>query len=80
MAQIRLSALTMAAEVIDWRRFATAPAFIGFAGQVPAEYSSGDAALRGHITKAGSRAAGPELTDGSPTGSHPAAPGILHHR
>jgi transposase len=36
-----LNALTLAAEVIDWRRFAAAPLFMGFTGLVPSEYSSG---------------------------------------
>jgi len=48
-----LGALTIASEVGDWRRFATARAFMGFTGLVPSEYSSGEAVHRGHITKAG---------------------------
>lgn len=51
-----LSALTLGTEVVDWRRFATAEAFMGFTGLVPSEYSSGEATRRGHITKAGNRA------------------------
>jgi transposase len=38
----RLGALTLAAEVADWRRFASANAFMGFCGLVPSEYSSGN--------------------------------------
>jgi transposase len=49
-----LHGLTMAAEVVDWRRFGSARAFMGFTGLVPAEYSSGDKTRRGSITKAGS--------------------------
>jgi transposase len=49
----RLGALTMAAEVGDWRRFATANAFMGFCGLVPSEYSSGSSVHRGRLTKAG---------------------------
>jgi transposase len=49
----RLGALTIASEVGDWRRFATARTFMGFTGLVPCEYSSGEAVHRGHITKAG---------------------------
>jgi transposase len=49
-----LNGLTLAAEVVDWRRFACARAFMGFTGLVPAEYSSGQRTWRGHITKAGS--------------------------
>jgi len=49
----QLTGLTLAAEVVDWRRFACAWAFMGFAGLIPAEYSSGSRSRRGHITKAG---------------------------
>ncbi len=42
----------MASEVCDWRRFATAGAFMGFCGLVPSEYSSGESVRRGHITHA----------------------------
>jgi len=49
----QLTGLTLAAEVVDWRRFASARAFMGFAGLVPTECSSGDRTRRGHITKAG---------------------------
>ncbi len=48
-----IGALTIASEVGDWRRFPAARTFMGFTGLVPAEYSSGDAVRRGHITKAG---------------------------
>jgi transposase len=51
-----LTALTLAAEVVDWHRFPTARAFMGFAGLVPSEYSSGARARRGSITKAGPEA------------------------
>jgi transposase len=49
----QLGALTLASEVGDWRRFATAGAFMGFCGLVPSEYSSGERIRRGHITHAG---------------------------
>ena len=49
-----LGALVLAAEVVDWRRFPAARAFMGWTGLVPAEYSSGERTRRGHITKAGS--------------------------
>ena len=49
-----LTGLTLAAEVVDWRRFGSARAFMGFTGLVPSEYSSGDRTRRGPITKAGS--------------------------
>jgi transposase len=43
----RLGALTLASEVGEWRRFATAPQFMGFCGLVPSEYSSGNSTWRG---------------------------------
>ena len=49
-----LNGLTLAAEVVDWRRFPSARAFMCFTGLVPAEYSSGERTRRGSITKAGS--------------------------
>ncbi|MBO3752784.1 IS110 family transposase [Streptosporangiaceae bacterium NEAU-GS5] len=48
-----LTALTLAGEVVDWRRFSSAPAFMSFTGLTPSEYSSGERTRRGHITKAG---------------------------
>ena len=48
-----LTGLTLAAEVADFRRFASAPAFMGFTGLTPSEYSSGARTRRGAITKAG---------------------------
>jgi transposase len=50
----QLTGLTLAAEVVDWRRFPAARAFMSFTGLVPAEYSSGERTRRGPITKAGS--------------------------
>jgi transposase len=49
-----LTGLVLAAEVVDWRRFPSARAFMSFTGLVPAEYSSGERTRRGSITKAGS--------------------------
>jgi len=49
----QLGALTLAAEVCDWRRFPTAAMFMGFCGLVPSEFSSGDRQHRGGITHAG---------------------------
>jgi len=49
----RLGALTLASEVGDWRRFASAPQFMGFCGLTPSEYASGQRTRRGHITKTG---------------------------
>jgi len=48
-----LSALTIAVEVGDFRRFESAPAFMAFVGLVPSERSSGERRAQGSITKAG---------------------------
>ena len=53
-----LTALTLAAEVADFRRFASAPAFMGFTGLTPPEYSSGARTRRGAHHQ-GRPAAGP---------------------
>jgi transposase len=51
----QLGALSLAAEVGDWRRFAHAAAFMAFTGLVPCERSSADSIWRGHITRTGSK-------------------------
>jgi transposase len=48
-----LSAVTIAAEAGDLRRFATAPQFMAYTGVVPSESSSGSQQHRGPITKTG---------------------------
>jgi transposase len=48
-----MGALSLQAEVCDWRRFGRAAQMMGFVGLVPSEYSSGGHRHRGHITKAG---------------------------
>lgn len=48
-----LTALTIAAELGDPRRFPTARSVMGFIGLVPSEYSSGAKRARGAITKTG---------------------------
>ncbi|MGH9046257.1 MAG: IS110 family transposase [Acidimicrobiales bacterium] len=48
-----LGALTLSAEVCDWRRFPRATSLMGFCGLVPSEYSSGERKSRGKITKSG---------------------------
>jgi transposase len=58
-----LGALTIASEVVDWRRFGRAAAFMGFTGLVPSERSSGETVRRGHITKAGSTVVRTELIE-----------------
>ena len=49
----QLGALTLAAEVCDWRRFGSAGLFMAFTGLTPSEHSSGERTRRGHITHAG---------------------------
>jgi transposase len=48
-----LTALTLAAELGDLRRFARAPQLMAFVGLVPSEHSSGSRRGRGAITKTG---------------------------
>jgi transposase len=48
-----LGAMTLAVETLDFRRFETAPAYMGLTGLVSAEHSSGSRERRGSITKAG---------------------------
>jgi len=48
-----LAAMTVAVEVRDFARFATAPAFMAYTGLVSREDSSGSRIRRGGITKAG---------------------------
>lgn len=48
-----LSALTLAVEVQDFRRFTGARQFMGYTGLVSREYSSGASVQRGRITKVG---------------------------
>jgi transposase len=48
-----LTALTIAAELGDARRFPTAPSVMAFTGLIPSEHSSGTKRARGPITKTG---------------------------
>jgi transposase len=48
-----LSAMRLIAEVVEFDRFASAPAFMKYTGLTPSEHSSGDRVKRGRITKAG---------------------------
>jgi transposase len=48
-----LGALSLAAEVCDWRRLGSAGMFMAFTGLTPTEHSSGESVRRGHITHAG---------------------------
>jgi transposase len=49
----RLGALTVAAEVCDFRRFGKGEHFASFTGLVPSEHSSGACVHRGPLTRAG---------------------------
>jgi transposase len=71
-----LTALTLAARVIGWRRFPAARAFTGLTGLCPAGYSSGGKTARGHITKAVRTA----LTGAAWSGRHPPATGAALRR
>jgi len=48
-----LGAMRVVAEVMEFTRFPSAPAFMKYAGLTPSEYSSSDRIRRGRITKAG---------------------------
>jgi transposase len=48
-----VSAVTIAAELGDLRRFPTAPSLMSYLGLVPSEHSSGDSRKRGRLTRAG---------------------------
>jgi transposase len=75
-----LTGLTLAAEVVDWRRFPSARAFMGFTGLVPAEYSSGERTRRGSITKTGSGPARTALIEAAWAYRHKPAIGAGLHR
>jgi transposase len=47
------SAMVLATELVDWRRFETPRQLMAYLGFVPREHSSGDRERRGSITKAG---------------------------
>src|SRR5215212_511456 len=48
-----VSAVTLVAEIGDFRRFASAPELMGFVGLVPSEHSSGGSRRQGRITRTG---------------------------
>jgi transposase len=75
-----LTGLTLAAEVVDWRRFPSGRAFMGFTGLVPAEYSSGERTRRGSITKAGSAPARTALIEAAWSYRHKPAIGVTLRR
>jgi transposase len=75
-----LSALTLAAEIVDWRRFPHARAFMSYTGLVPSEYSSGERTRRGRITKAGSEPARTALIESAWAYQHAPAIGATLRR
>lgn len=75
-----LTGLVLAAEVVDWRRFPAARAFMGFTGLVPAEYSSGERTRRGSITKAGSQPVRTALIEAAHAYQHKPAIGVALRR
>jgi len=50
-----LTALSVVAEIHDWRRFPSPRALMAYLGMVPSESSSGGKTQRGGLTKAGNR-------------------------
>jgi len=50
-----ITATSLAFELIDLKRFPTAPKLMGYLGLVPSEYSSGGSRSQGGITKSGNR-------------------------
>ncbi|MCK6212775.1 transposase, partial [Georgenia sp. EYE_87] len=75
-----MGALTLAAEVCDWRRFPTAGAFMAFCGLVPSEHSSGERTRRGHITHAGNIHLRTQLVEAAWTYQHHPATGATLRR
>ncbi len=49
------SAMVLACELVDWRRFSRPGELMAYLGLVPREHSTGDRERRGSITKAGNR-------------------------
>lgn len=76
-----IGALGMAAEICDWRRFATAGSFMGFCGLVPREYSTGESTWRGGLTHAGNVHVRSQLVESAWAYSHPpAVSGLIKRR
>jgi transposase len=48
-----ITAVTIAAELVDLKRFSSAPRLMSFLGLVPSEHSSGQSQRRGRITRTG---------------------------
>ncbi len=66
-----LTAVTIAAEIGDLRRFPSASQFMAFLGLVPGEFSSGSRRRTGAITKTGNSAVRRILTESAWTYRHP---------
>lgn len=60
-----LAAVTLVAEIGDFRRFANPRQLRAYLGLVPSEYSSGKRVARGRITKAGNSHARRVLVEGA---------------
>ena len=71
-----LSAITLMAEIGDFRRFTNPRELMAWLGLVPREHSSGATTLRGAITKAGNRRARRVLVEGAWTYRLPARVGL----
>jgi len=72
-----LSAITLMAEIGDFRRFANPRELMAWLGLVPREHSSGATTVRGAITKAGNRRARRVLVEGAWTYRLPARVGLV---
>ncbi len=75
-----LGGLTLTAEIVDWRRFPAARAFMSYTGLVPSEYSSGERTRRGSITKAGSEPVRTTLIEAARAYQHAPAIGATLRR
>ena len=71
-----LSAITLMAEIGDFRRFTNPRELMAWLGLVPREHSSGATTVRGAITKAGNRRARRVLVEGAWTYRLPARVGL----
>jgi len=71
-----LGALVLVAEVCDYRRFATAGAFMSWCGLIPSEYSSGGSTRRVHLTKAGSHMVRNQLIESALAYQHRPSVGV----
>ncbi len=67
-----LAAVTLVAEIGDFRRFANPRQLMAYLGLVPSEYSSGKRVARGRLTKAGNSHARRVLVEGAWTYRMPA--------